>query len=581
MPANHNKSADTRSVQDVDLDKYLRVIEQSAELVMITDSRGTIEYVNKSFELATGFRHEEVTGKTPRILKSGLQDTQFYDRLWTTLLSGKAFCDIVINRRKNGNLYYEEKTITPLRDPNTKEITHFISTGRDITQQINTDSKLRQIVNFNPLTGLPNRFLLKERFERALLTADKYNKPLALVVMDLDRFHKVNDTFGHETGDLILKQLANRLRKLTSSESILAHLGSDVFSLVFETSGITGRIPDWIQTFFEVLTPPFVTDDKDIYCSAALGISLYPQDGADVSTMLRNAETAMYRAKKLGPNSYQFYTSDMNVHSVRQFEMESALRRALERDEFSLHYQPQIDTNSGVMTGIEALLRWESQKLGLMMPNEFIPLLEETGLILPVGEWVIDTACRDLSRWYNTAGATNLRVAVNLSALQFQDPDLLHIIKSAVQTCRLPPHALELEITESVVMQDQKHTIQQLKILNANGFRLAIDDFGTGYSSLSYLKHFPVHTLKLAQPFVHGLPEDPGDVAITRAVIALAHNLGLEVVAEGVETLAQFEFLKTEMCDFVQGYLWSKPLPGKELEAILSDGTSFCPSVWK
>jgi len=336
---------------------------------MITNSSGIIEYVNKSFEMATGFRRAEVTGKTPRILKSGLQDTAFYSRLWKALLAGQAFSDVVINRRKDGKLYYEEKTITPLRDPDTKEITHFISTGRDITQQINTDSKLRHIVNYNPLTGLPNRFLLKDRFERALLAADKYNDHLVLVVLDLDRFHKLNDTLGHETGDMILKQLADRLRKLASREYVLAHLGSDVFSLVFETSGIAGRIPDWIQSLFEVLAVPFVSANREIYCSAALGISLYPQDGSNVSTLLRNAETAMYRAKKMGPNSYQFYTADMNVHSVRQFELESALRKALERDEFRLHYQPQIDISSGAMIGVEALLRWESRELGLVMPD--------------------------------------------------------------------------------------------------------------------------------------------------------------------------------------------------------------------
>jgi len=571
MPVNRNSSADTRSIRDIELCKFIRVIEQSVELVMITDSSGVIEYVNKSFERVTGFRRDEVAGKNPRILKSGLQDAAFYSRLWKALLSGQAFSDVVINRRKDGKLYYEEKTITSLRDPDTMEITHFISTGRDITRQINTDSRLRHFVNYNPLTGLPNRFLLKERFERALVMADKYNSSLVLVVLDLDRFHKVNDTLGHEAGDMILKQLGDRLQKLTYSEYILAHLGSDVFSLVFEASGIAGRVSDWIQALFEVLTVPFVSAGKEIYCSAALGISLYPQDGEDVSTLLRNAETAMYRAKKMGPNSYQFYTADMNLHAVRQFEMESALRRALKRGEFRLYYQPQIDFGKRVMVGVEALLRWESQKLGMVLPGEFVPLLEETGMITAVGEWVIDTACKALHRWRN-AGMTDLRVAVNLSALQFQDPELLHIIETAVHRHKLPAHALELEITESVVMQNQDHAIQQLNILNDRGFRLAIDDFGTGYSSLNYLKHFPVHTLKLAQPFVHGVPEDSGDVAITRAVIALAHNLGLEVVAEGVETRAQFGFLEKEQCDFVQGYLFSQPLPENELADALNDG---------
>ena len=573
MPVSR-KTAEARSAHNLDLHKFTRVIEQSAELVMITNAEGVIEYVNRSFELATGFSREEVTGQTPRILKSGLQDNAFYSRLWKALLEGQTFSEVIVNRRKDGGLYYEEKVITPLQDPETGETTHFISTGRDITPQVNTNSKLRHIINYCPLTGLPNRFLLKERFERALLTADKYNNPLVLAVLDLDRFHKLNDTLGHETGDAVLKQLADRLRKLAPEDYILAHLGSDVFSIVFETSEVTGRIPDWIQMLFEVLAAPFVTDGKEIYCTAALGISLYPQDGNDVSTLLRNAETAMYRAKKSGPNSYQFYTADMNLHSVHQFEMESALRRALDRNEFRLHYQPQVDISSGVMVGVEALLRWESRELGLVMPNEFIPLLEETGLIIPVSEWVIEKACRDLSHWRNS-GMPDLRVAVNLSALQFRDAGLLQTVETIIQGCQLPPHALELEITESIVMQNQDQAIQQLEALYALGFRLSIDDFGTGYSSLSYLKHFPIHTLKLAQPFVHGIPEDSGDVAISRAVIALAHNLGLEVIAEGVETLAQLGFLETERCDFVQGYLWSRPLPEKALSDLLNTRVNF------
>lgn len=576
MPANR-KPADTRTSRDIDLHKFTSALEQSAELIMITNAGGVIEYVNKAFELVTGYRREDVIGQTPRILKSGLQDTGFYRRLWKSLLAGQAFSDVVVNRRKDGKLYYEEKTITPLYDPDTMEITHFISTGRDITQQVNTDSKLRHIANYNPLTGLPNRFLFKERFERALLTADKYNNCLALVILDLDRFHRLNDTLGHEAGDSVLKQLAIRLQRLVSKEHILAHLGGDVFSIVVEVSGTTGRIADRIQSIFEALSAPFVSEDKEIFCSASLGISMYPQDGDDVSTLLRNAETAMYRAKKMGPNSYQFYTADMNLHAVRQLEMESALRRALERGEFRLYYQPQVDAGSGLMVGAEALLRWESPRHGTVLPGEFVPLLEETGLIIPVGEWVIDAACSELSRWYNS-GLTKLRMAVNLSALQFRRSDLLQVIETAVLTYGLPACALELEITESIVMQDQDHAIQQLKSLSSRGFRLALDDFGTGYSSLNYLKYFPVHTLKLAQPFVHGVPEDRGDVAITRAVISLAHNLGLQVVAEGVETRRQLEFLEKEECDLVQGYILCKPLPGEELAAMLDNGLSFHPS---
>ena len=556
-----------------EMSKLSSALEQTDELVMITDNRGRIEYVNRAFETVTGFSREEVAGCSPNIVKSGLQDADFYRRMWSALAAGEPFADVFVNKKRDGSIYYEEKTITPFSASGRRPFTHYVSTGKDITEQLGAQDRLRYLLNYNPLTDLPNRYLFQERLELRLEQAARERMPLALICLDIDRFHRINDTLGHKSGDALLREVARRLSARQSEEVELAHLGADQFVFILSHERLDGRIADFIQSLYAQFTTPLQLDGQDIFLSLSMGVSLYPDDGTDVVSLLANAETALFRSKQLGPDSYQFYTADMNARAAQYLDMENALRRALEREEFVLHYQPQVDLATARVSAVEALLRWQHPERGLVSPGEFIPLLEETGLIVPVGEWVLEQACREILPLLAST-RPELRLAVNLSSLQFRRKGLTRTVEAALTRSGLPVSQLELEITESAVMHDQAAAIRIMETLAGMGLRLALDDFGTGFSSLSYLKEFPVSTLKLAQPFVNGLPEDAGDVAISRSVLSLAHNLGLVVVAEGVEHEAQLGFLSAEHCDLMQGYLFSRPVPVDELEILLRSGKS-------
>lgn len=548
-------------------------LEQTDELVMITDNRGRIEYVNQAFEKVTGFSRDEVRMRSPNIVKSGLQDEGFYRRLWKTITAGGVFADVFVNKRRDGSIFYEEKVITPFSASGQRPFTHYVSTGKDITEQRGMQDRLRYLLNFNPLTDLPNRYLFQERLERRLEQAAREETPLAVVCLDIDRFHRINDTLGHVCGDALLREVASRLSKLESDEAELAHLGADLFVFTLSHERLGGRIPDFIQSVYGLFATPVQLEGQDMFLSLSMGVSLFPDDGANVVSLLANAETALFRSKQLGPDSYQFYTADMNARAAQYLDMENALRRALEREEFVLHYQPQVDLVTARVSGVEALLRWKHPQRGLVSPGEFIPLLEETGLIVPIGEWVLECACREILPLLESL-CPDLRLAVNLSSLQFRRKGLSRSVERALTRSGLPAAQLELEITESAVMYDQVAAIQIMERLAGMGLRLALDDFGTGFSSLSYLKQFPVSALKLAQPFVNGLPDDEGDAAISRSVLTLARNLGLVVVAEGVERQAQLDFLLAEQCDLMQGYLFSRPVPVDELEILLHSGKS-------
>jgi diguanylate cyclase (GGDEF)-like protein/PAS domain S-box-containing protein len=542
-------------------------LEQTADSVVITDTQGIIEYANPAFAQTTGFTQAEVLGQNPRLVKSGAHDHAFFQKLWQTIEAGNVYRGILINRRKDGSEYYEEKTITPLKDTKGR-ITHYISTGKDVTERIQSQQKMVHMAQHDALTELPNRTLLLDRINQAVARARWHKRIVSVIFIDLDRFKTINDTLGHEIGDLLLQQLAARFNACVREGDTVARFGGDEFVILLDDVANEGDIRSLVKKVLDAIVPTFEVNGHQLYISASIGISLYPSDGEDATTLLKHADVAMYRAKELGKNTYQFYSADMSARAFQRLTLESSLRNALARGEFCLYYQPVIDIQSGCISSVEALLRWQHPDLGLVLPNDFIGALEDTGLIVPVGEWVLMTACTQLDLWHQQ-GWPALRMAVNLSPRQFQSNDLLKSLQHALTLLHCPLDHLELEITESMLMQQGGATLQMLDAVHALGVRLAIDDFGTGYSSLSYLRRFPVDTLKIDRSFVRDIPGDPDDSAITTAITVLAQSLKLLVVAEGVENIAQSDFLSRLGCHLMQGYLYSKPLSAQAFTQLL------------
>jgi len=557
---------------ETEMRKLSSAIAQTADAVMITDRQGNIEYVNPAFETMTGYSRADVLGARSNILKSGRQGETFYQRMWSTILAGEPFSDVLVNRRKDGSLYYEEKTITPLKDA-YGTITHFVSTGRDITERMQTQEQLQYLAQHDALTELPNRVLLLDRLKQGLARARWHRRLVAVLFVDLDRFKTINDTLGHEVGDRLLQQLAERFRRSVREGDTVARFGGDEFVILLDDVANESDIAAIAKKVLETLAPPFEIDDQRLYITASIGISLYPNDGEDSGTLLKHADIAMYRAKELGKNTYQFFAADMSARAFERLSLETRLRHALDRGEFMLVYQPQVDVVSGRVVGVEALLRWQHPDFGLVLPGDFIASLEETGLIVPVGNWVMSTACMQLHDW-RAAGHTDLQMAVNLSPRQLQSDGFTAWIKHALSAHDIPPGQLELEITENVLLRQAGLAHDALEGLRMLGVRLAIDDFGTGYSSLAYLQRFSIDTLKIDRSFVHDIPDDPDDSAITTAIAALARSLQLEMVAEGVETEAQREFLQSLGCTTMQGHLFSRPLPAEEVSQLLKKKVS-------
>jgi diguanylate cyclase (GGDEF)-like protein/PAS domain S-box-containing protein len=796
-------------------------VEQTADSVLITDREGVIEYLNAAFERTTGYSRAEALGKKPNLVKSGHHPVAFYQRLWATIQRGAPFHEVFVNRRKNGELYYEEKTITPLLDEKGN-ITHFVSTGKDISERMAaeralakstaewayatdfmedplylvdlsdkvvranrafyrftglrpenvigrditslmhpqgervpcpvcrarrerqdadivreaddptnptgrpletrirvvraeggeptgvlvtfrdlspmrqaeaalraSEASLRQaqriahlgdwdwnivanelrwsdeiycifglaprqfaatyeaflervhpldrqrvieavnkalnerapysidhrivrpdgterivheeaevsfdqdgrpvrmigtvqditehrqamdrlhyLANYDTLTGLPNRVLLQDRLNQAMLEADRRDRLVAVMFLDLDRFKLINDTLGHETGDALLKQVAERLRTCVRTSDTISRLGGDEFTIVLANVAHVNDVAHVAQKIIDCFAVPFHLQGRELFISPSIGITLYPFDDNDLDSLLRNADAAMYHAKELGRNTFQFYTAELNRRTAKRLQLETALRHALERNELLLHYQPQLSLKSGRIIGAEALARWRHPEMGLVSPQEFIPLAEETGLILPIGEWVLRTACTQARAWH-AAGFGALQIAVNLSGRQFQHRHLAKLVKQVLHDTGLDPRLLDLELTESLLMHNTEAILGTMEELHAYGVSFSMDDFGTGYSSLSYLKRFPIDTLKIDQSFMRDIPRDPDDAAIAQAIIAMAHSLDIRVIAEGVETARQLAFLRAKRCDGMQGFLFSKPLPAKAFTALL------------
>jgi diguanylate cyclase (GGDEF)-like protein/PAS domain S-box-containing protein len=440
----------------------------------------------------------------------------------------------------------------------------------DITDRKQAEQKLRDIAFYDALTNLPNRELFRDRLRQAIIQARRHKRMFAVMILDLDRFKGINDTLGHKIGDFLLKYVSERLVKSTREADTVARLGGDEFIILFPDIAQALDASFIAQKINNALLRNFLLDGQELFITASIGISLYPSDGTEVDTLIKNADVAMYQAKAQGRNNYQFYTPTKNTEALSKFMLENNLRKALERKEFVLYYQPLLELSTGRITGAEALVRWNHPRLGLLSPLEFIPMAEETGLIVPIGEWILENICAQGKTW-NEMGLSPFRISVNLSMRQFGHNAILQTVLNALEKSDLDPAHLELELTESIVMQNVEETIVTLHELKSAGVGISLDDFGTGYSSLSYLKNFPLNRLKLDRSFVSGLVKETKNECISKAIIEIAHSLNLKVTAEGVETFDQLELLRSWKCDEVQGFLLSRPIPVEEITRLMTD----------
>lgn len=545
------------------------VFESTREGVVITDRNGFITAVNSAFTEITGFTEVEVRGKTPSILKSSRHDEAFYKEMWEAINGTGYWRGEIWNRRKNGEIFPQWETISTVKNEQG-ELTHFVAVFSDISDIKESESQLEYLAHHDPLTELPNRLLFVARVDHALERARRDGSCVAILFIDLDLFKNINDSLGHPVGDRLLQQVSQRLRQQLRDEDTVARLGGDEFTVLLEQLSdpqYAGNIADKLTRCF---TAPFEIENRSLHVTVSIGISIHPGDGDTTATLLRNADTAMYHAKAQGRNGYQFYVEEMTSSAVKRVLLENSLRQALSLDQFVIYFQPKISLEDGRLIGSEALIRWRHPDMGLMPPDSFIPLAEDTGLIVSIGAWVLDNACAQIRQWQD-AGLEPGTVAVNLSVQQLQRDNLVATVRHALEVSRIEPTWLELEITESFILDQTEQAIQVLSELRALGVTLSIDDFGTGYSSLSYLKQLPINNLKIDKSFVRDIPHDPNDEAIARAIISLAGNLQLDVIAEGIETEAQLEFLRREGCGQGQGYLFSPPIPAAEFEVYLRD----------
>ena len=540
------------------------VFDCTREGVLVSDHNGVIVHVNPALVKITGYAPEEVLGQRPNMFKSGHHGPEFYQAVFESLEKTGEWHGEIWNRRKSGEIYPQWQTIRAVRD-NKDQITHYVAVFSDISAIKNTQSELMRLAHHDPLTDLPNRLLFTDRAEQALAYAQRHKSGCALLMIDLDHFKIINDSMGHNVGDLLLKAVGERLTAVFGKGFTVARLGGDEFAVLVENCTQVAQAAGFAQQVLEVMKGAFIIETHQLFISASVGISLYPNDALNAEQLLRNADSALFKAKSAGREGYALYTEELTAHAQYRIEVASDLRRALEQQELRVYFQPVHDLTTSRMVGVEALVRWQHPQRGLVAPGEFIPIAERTGLIAEIDAWVLEQACWQMCQW-QAAGVDLSFVAVNISSRLFARPELYQLVSTVLADTGLNPALLELEVTESAVMDNSEVALEQMHRLRELGLRLAIDDFGTGFSSLLRLKRLPVQKLKIDQGFVAGLPGDDDDVAIVRAVIALAQSMGMQVHAEGIEYVEQAQFLLDHHCDLGQGSWFGRPMPARELD---------------
>ena len=568
----HAKDGAERSVNE--LSSYLKAIDQHA-LVSVADAAGRFIQVNDTFCRICGYRRDELLGRDQRIVNSGVHPDDFFAGMWASVIQGEIWRGEICNRARDGQLYWVDAAIVPLKDADGQAV-RYISVMLDITQHKESQQHITHLATHDALTGLPNRTLLQDRIQQVIAHDRRQRARTALLFIDLDQFKTINDSLGHDMGDQLLKEAASRLVSCVRTEDTVARQGGDEFIVLLPSIDLAQDAGVVAAKLLDTLNQPFEINDKQMHIGASIGIAVFPDDGADVDSLMKNSDIAMYHAKESGRNIYQFFTESMNRQAMERQSLGADLRHALARGELLLNYQPIVDARSGELASMEVLLRWSHSERGMVPPARFIPLAEQTGLIVPIGEWVLRTACAQLKSW-QAQGYAVPRLAINISARQFRQQDFLEGVLQILHETGVDARLIELEITEGVLIDDAEEVKVTLNRLSELGVQIALDDFGTGYSSLSYLKRFPIDTLKIDRSFVMDIARDRDDAAIVTAIIAMAHSLGMNVVAEGVEDAAQLAFLREKKCDYLQGYYFSRPCAAEDMRDKLQ-ATEACDS---
>jgi len=555
--------------------KLSLAIDQSPSSVLICDKFWKIEYSNSKFSQLTGHLSEDIIAKHPKELNegNGLSDDniQMWDNIQLQVERVGVWQGEVHSTRKNGERFWEQISITPIKDDENTP-THYLILGEDISIRKRYEQQLLRQANYDILTGLPNRMLALDRLKLALAQARRDDQLVGLMFLDLDNFKHINDTMGHDNGDSLLIEASRRISSCLRGTSTVARLGGDEFLVILPSLNSPEATEQVADRILQTFSAPYMLANQEVFVSTSIGIAIYPSDSDNSSTLLQHADAAMYQAKDKGKSAYQRFLPEMNKDSHERLQIESRLRRALELNELEVYYQPIVEAPTGNLIGAEALIRWNNSAMGLIPPDRFIPLAEETGLIISIGDWVLDTACKQIKQWQLETGL-DLTIAVNVSPRQFRDGNFVGTVEDILSKYQLNPNFLELEITERLILDDSIETSSIFDSLDKMGAKLSIDDFGTGYSALGYLKSYPFDTLKIDKSFVQDVIEEKEDAALVTAIITMAHSLGLKVIAEGVEEASQLEFLNSRKCDYAQGYYFNRPVPAADFAQWMQENT--------
>lgn len=557
-------------------DLALKLVENSIEGIVITDENGVIQFVNEAFTQISGYSAKEAIGQTPRILKSGKHDKNFYETMWESLAEKGAWKGEIWNKRKNGDIYPQRLSIISINHPSIQGKKYYASVISDLTQIKNDEEELRRRADHDVLTDLPNRYLFQDRMTQAVNRARRNRAKFAVLFIDIDDFKKINDRLGHDAGDMILREVSMRLVQCGRDVDTVSRVGGDEFTFILE-----GAAEDDVgivaSRIIERIRPPFSFYGKDIHITVSVGIAMYPENGKSASEIMKNADMAMYHAKGAGKNRYFFFTQELNERAIKNLELEINLREAIKNREMIAYYQPKIDIVSGEIVGMEALARWPRFNGRPICPDEFIPIAEHTGMIGDLDMVIFERAC-DFTQQIKTilnGDMNSFRVSVNLSAKNIESKNFLEKLINVVEKLGLNPKDVEFEVTESVIVGNIASAKAVLNSLKDDGFLISIDDFGTGYSSLAYLMQFPISTLKIDKSFIRNLSVEPKALSIAKAIVSMAHSIGIKTVAEGVETREQLELLRDMGCDQIQGYIFSRPLPENEMANLITTGATF------